>query len=1123
MDIRLWLQDLGLEEYAATFHENGVDAALLPDLTNEDLKDLGLARLADRKRLLKAIEQLSLGTQPLTDTNTNTGTVPASPTFPTKPAPSIASAPNMSHGEGERRQVSVIFIDLAGFTELSTRLDPEDLHALLTRFYEITDGAIERYDGTVDKHLGDGVMGLFGAPRAHDDDPLRAVRTAFDIHAAMAGLSAEFNRPLNVHVGIACGEVIAGALGGDGNKEYTVLGDSVNLASRLDSLAEVGETMIDAMVHRAVSTQVACDLMGDIPIKGIDKPVQVWRAKALQDQKIDQGRGMFVGRRGEFRQFESVLQSCVEDQAGQSVLLRGEAGIGKTRLVEEFIKASIDKGFTAHKGLILEFGVGKGQDAIGMLMASLMSVMGGDDPERAAAIDTAIMEGCIDSSQQVFLNDILDLPQPGNLNSLYEAMDNTTRHQGRLHVVADLIKARANHQPILLIIEDIHSADTLILDQVAMITQTVCHVPAIMIMTSRIEGDPIDKAWRTTTRNSPLMTIDLSPLKESESLELADEFMGNDPQYLQRCIERADGNPLFLEQLLRNAKEETVNESVPPSIQSLVLARVDRLQAIDKEALQAAAIIGQRFDITTLRHLINNENYDCSTLIDHQLIRPEATMLLFSHAMIQEGVYTSLLKKRRQALHLKTAEIFAGTDPILKAEHLGRADDPTAPRAFLDAAIIQIGTFHFDRALRLLDRGLELATQQNDIFNLTCTKGSVLNDLSRIDQSIDAYNTALEMAADDIERCRAWLGLSAGLRISDRYAEALEILSKAEGAAVEHNLINERARIHHLRGNIYFPMGRIEECTTEHKKSLDFARQGNSPEAETNALSGVADANYVSGRMNTAYEYFKRCAEAAAENGFGNIEIANLTMKGFSRFFNHQIMEAFEDASYCVSKAEKTGFQRGKMLGELLYTTLEFESLNFSKANDHCENLLELTKLLGAPRFEALGLILQVRNDYERDKPAQIISRLEKAYEICENVGFGFCGPRVMGSFARFRGDESAKLDALSRGEELLKEGAVSHNHFWFYPDAIDVSLQLGNWDEADRYASALEDFTTPEPLKWSTFYTARGRALASFGRNGQGGRSEPLATSLQTLIDEAEGASIMLAIPALKNALEGF
>jgi len=310
------------------------------------------------------------------------------------------------------------------------------LHALVSRFFAVADRAIEHYGGTVDKHMGDSVMALFGAPVAHGDDPLRAVRAALDIHGAMEALSAELGRELRVHVGIASGEVVAGGLGSAQRQEYTVLSDSVNLASRLDGLAEAGQTLIAEAVRRAVLHDVDCEALGEVAVKGLDRPVRAWRA-----------RGPLVGRKSELRQFAGVLEACRETGAGQAVVLRGEAGIGKTRLVEEFTALARAQDFSAHKGLVLDFGVGKGQDAVRSLVRSLVGLPGGGaKAARAQAAEDAIAAGWLEPDQRVFLNDLLDLTQPIELRGLYDAMDNETRNRGKQDVVAALILGASGGQ-----------------------------------------------------------------------------------------------------------------------------------------------------------------------------------------------------------------------------------------------------------------------------------------------------------------------------------------------------------------------------------------------------------------------------------------------------------------------------------------------------------------------------------------------------------------------------------------------------------------------------------------------------------------------------------------------------
>ena len=210
MNVETWLAELGFEHYAAAFAENGVESSMLHELTNEDLKDLGVDRLVDRKTILKAIARLSEGDD--------------DPTAETLAPTTVA---------GERRQVTVLFADIAGYTKLSSKLDAEEAHALLNRYFETVDAIVEGYGGAVDKHIGDNVMAVFGAPVAHTDDPERAVRAACDIHDAMKVLSNELGRDLETHIGIASGQVVASSTGSNRHREYTVTGDAVNLASRM--------------------------------------------------------------------------------------------------------------------------------------------------------------------------------------------------------------------------------------------------------------------------------------------------------------------------------------------------------------------------------------------------------------------------------------------------------------------------------------------------------------------------------------------------------------------------------------------------------------------------------------------------------------------------------------------------------------------------------------------------------------------------------------------------------------------------------------------------------------------------------------------------------------------------
>ncbi len=709
----------------------------------------------------------------------------------------------------------------------------------------------------------------------------------------MSDLSA---RAMQAHIGIASGEVVAGSMSRMDAQDYTVLGDSVNLAARLVALAEPGQTLLSDGVYRALADRGICDALGETALKGHDVPVRIWRLRGLSSEPGSARRAAFVGRVAELEQFKGILTSTMARQSGQIIHVRGDAGIGKTRLVEEMRRVAEASGFVSHRSLVLDFGVGRGQDAIRALLLSLLglssAVPGSGARERK--VEQLVAEKIVTPEQVVFLRDLLDLPQTGEWRTLYDAMNNAARNRGKRAIMAALLARACGTQPTIAIIEDLHWADPQLLGHLAACASVVADGAGLLIMTSRIEGDPIDAAWRAGCRGTPFATIDLGPLRREEALSFAASFIDATQRVARACIERAEGKPLFLEQLLRNAEEGTA-DTVPPSIQSLVLARMDRLTASDRHAFQAASVIGQRFDLRLLRHLINAPGYVCGTLINSALVLPEGDDLLFAHALIQEGAYSSLLRSTRRDLHRRAAEWFADQDPVLHAQHLARAEDDRAAAAFLRAATAQRAIYHTDAALRLVGRGLEVARSAADHHALICLRGELQRDLGDISSSVTSYRSAIAATSDEVELCRARLGLAEGLRVNEGLTEALQLLDDAQRVAERNEMVSELARLHHLRGNILFPMGNIDGCREEHGRGLEFAKRSGSPEAEARALGGLADAAYAQGRMRTAFEHFSRCVALSREHGFGRIEVANRSMVGFSRVYLNEARQGRED------------------------------------------------------------------------------------------------------------------------------------------------------------------------------------------------------------------------------------
>ena len=521
--------------------------------------------------------------------------------------------------EADRRPVTVLFCDLVGYTRLSSQLDPEDVRNLLERFFTLIDAIVDRFGGTIDKHIGDAAMALFGAPVAHGNDAERAVLAALEIQASVPTLASGLPSPLAVHIGVATGEVVASSVGSHHHRGYTVTGEAANVAARLLARASSGETLVSDAVYRATCHAAAYEPLGSVTLKGLDRPLEAWR---LTGRKLSSADAQaLVGRRSEMAQFRAVLDSCIDGESGAAIMIRGEAGIGKTRLMDELRALALTLGVANHAGHVLDFGTERGHGAVRTVVAGLIGIRPDALPDAIeSAIDEAVREGRLPSDDAPYLRDLLEIPQPEATRGFYQALDSAARTQGKERVVAELVKACADREPIFVTVEDIHWADSETLSLLAAVTRATVASRVVLAMTTRLEGDPLDAHWRATAGGAALITVDLSPLSPADALSIARRFI-DAKAFAILCVERAAGNPLFLEQLLRSAGDLT-DGRLPSSIQNVVLARTDLLSAQDKRAIQAASILGQRFTLPQLRALLQEPRYICDALVRSVLLRP---------------------------------------------------------------------------------------------------------------------------------------------------------------------------------------------------------------------------------------------------------------------------------------------------------------------------------------------------------------------------------------------------------------------------------------------------------------------------------------------------------------------
>jgi class 3 adenylate cyclase/tetratricopeptide (TPR) repeat protein len=1063
MNIAHWLRSLGLSDYTQAFIDNHIDEEILLSLTVEDLKDIGIASVGHRRRLMTAIEELKHAKEQATTSDDR------------RVVPDAVS---------ERREVTVLFADIEGFTALSEMLDAEKIHSILSTFFEHIDGIINGLGGRIDKHIGDCAMAVFGAPVAHIDDVRRAVQAALLIHSAMDRISEAIGRRLRAHVGIASGEVVASATGSSRYQEYTVTGETVNRASRLTSLAKEGETIVSAEIVHILGDQVDAEPRGAQMVKGLKRSVEVWRVRGLSDMPATDARPL-VGRRAELAQCMATLNSAREGNAGGVIFVRGEAGIGKSRLVQEVLKKAGEIGFAAYCATVFDFGAAIDRDPLRLLGMDLLSSDVLATGTLTDALARFVASEAISTSEVLSLKDLLGLEQRREERRQLDAMTPAARVAGRGEALGALALAKTRHQPVLIVVEDMHWAEETALGGLNALASLACNQSrTVLLLTSRIEGDPLAGAANFLSGLS-LVVIELARLREHDARALAASFIEPDSPLLNLCIARAEGNPLFLEQLVRHASAGGPESSIPGSIRSVVLAQIDRLNVADKIAIQAAAVLGDQFTADALNHLIGRSSYQPDFLLKSRLIRPVREALQFSHALIRNGVYTSILHSERRRLHKRAADWFDGRDAVLKAEHLARAEDPAAIVAYRTAARELAAAYRLEAAADLIKRARAIASDRADRVALACEEGRLLLELGRATAAIACFDAALENAPDAYAAAAARLGKAGALRLIDRVDEALLLLSQAEPTFVASESHGEMAELEHLRGNLFFPKGQHEECRLAHQRALDHANKCGSIELRARALGGLGDAAYASGQLRTACHFFQQCVEIARQNALGRVEVANAAMLAATHAFSGTGRKVFHEAEAAISAAVAARQPRAELIAHHMAMIIHLWSARPNQVKPHFERAQEIVRAVGARRFEAENLAFMAEAYRQLGDRQQAIALLEEAAAISRETGISYFGAIVLGFQALASADRPALQRAvLEEGECLARRGYIAHNALFFGYCAIESCLLARNWNEARRFADFLAAAFEQEPVLFTEFLVERCQLLAQCGES---------------------------------------
>lgn len=1029
---------------------------------------------------------------------------------PPAPKPAISRPLDSS----ERRPVAVLYADLARFTQLTAGRDPEETQRLLAHYFEAVDNVVLDHGGTVDKHIGDAVMALFGAPIAHGDDALRAARAAHTIHQRLVPLSAEIGEDLRAHIGVALGEVLAGHVGSASHATYTVTGDAANLAARLMNAAPPGATWVDAAIAAEISDTLPCVAQPDVVLKGLDA-TQVF---AIADRAPDSAPKLrhMIGRRAEMAQIAALIDGAADGRGG-AVLVRGDPGIGKTTLLRETARTAAERGFAVILAPVLDFGATRETEVGATLCAGLLAEIAPGSPQES--LDAVIAAGALPSELTPFAADLLSLPQtPANFD-LLRAMDESARERGRVRTLGALLRAASRRRPSLVIVEDVHWAGRAVLSRLAELAAAGGESAALLLLSSRIDGDPIDAGWRALARDALAVTIELRPLTESDAVQMAGGLATEAGDFARRCIERAEGNPLFLEQLLRNPTLDQ-DGKLPPSLHGVILARLDRLETLDRRAVETAAILGQRFRLADLRVLLNEPGYQAAELERRHLIRPESGELAFAHALIRDGVYAALTKERRNHLHRAAASMFTSRDPVLMAEHLDRANDSIAASAYLRAARAESALFHVERALALARRGLQIAATPDDRFELAMEVGKLHRDLGQGEPALAAYEIAAREAGDERRKLVATIGLAACNRLLGRVKDALELTDAAFASPALAADALLQAELHHLRGNLHFAAGNLDECRAGHQAALAAADLAQSTEWRIRALGGMGDLGYASGTTETARRHFHECVTLADREGLLRVATANRCMLADCKLFALAVTDALRDNDIALASARQLGDRYLEMFALQSIAFVHLFTSHDEEAAATAEQALVLSRALKSDRYTYILLATLAATAGAAMSSATRMEHCLEALELAERTSMAFGGPVVLAITALCEPDAGKQVQWIARGEELLARAPLAHNQILFRRHAIDWAIGRRHWAEARRFAGQLRAYCAArEPIPYVDFVVERALAAADFGER-PGDRSA--IQRLRAVRDRARAHDLRFAFPVLEGGSAG-
>lgn len=885
---------------------------------------------------------------------------------------------------GERKQVTVVFVDVVDSTALAEKLDPEEIHGIIEEALELMLHEIHEYEGTVTQFLGDGLMALFGAPVAHEDHAVRAVHAAL----AIQRVAGEYGRRLRaardiefkMRIGLNTGLVVVGAIGNDLRMDYTAIGDTTNLAARMQQHAPPGTVLVAEPTYRLIGGYFETRRVGPLTVKGKSEPIESYevigarRGRTRFDLAAERGLTPYFGRDHELHALSECFEK-VKNGRGQVVFIAGEPGIGKSRLLFEF-RRRLGEAATWLEGHCISFGR---SIAFYPLIDLLKRNFRIEENESEEVITSKIERGVLFIGEELrptlpYIRYLLSV-DPGDPAVL--SMDPQLRRGEIFEALRRLLLRAAERRPQVVVFEDLHWMDRATEESLQLVADSIAASPVLLILTYRPDYHHPFGERTYHTRIAPDNLSSLASIQMAQAMLAAEKI----PEEVKALIvKKAEGNPFFVEEVVKSLQEIGVLQRVedgfvlakridsifvPDTIQDVIMARIDRLEEAPKRTLQLASVIGREFTRRLLdrlgdlqdRHDEFLKTLKAIELIHEKSIYPELAYM-FKHALTHEVAYNSLLVQRRKELHGFIARAIEELYADRLAEHY------------------EILAYHFSKA--------------------------------------EEWQQTLEYSLKAAEKATQAFATREAVALYDQALKATEMLGNA---ADQRTLM----AIHQAKSNLYFVLSDFEQSRAEGERLLNLARQAGDRASEGAALAGMGFASLWAHSFDRALDYSREAIEVASAAD------AKAVLAGahFVTGFVYVVTARLDKGEPEIAQALKISHEAGDVLHESL--SLCFMGLTTNWAGDYPQASRFLSEGLRIARSNNLlvpllyglfmhGVTLTGKGDYDA-----ALATFEEGLALSEKVGDEVQRHRMLNCLGWLHmecGDLDRGIDLNQRGAE---------------------------------------------------------------------------------------------------------